>query len=46
MHPKMIAKQIIDFNKATFDNTFDALTALQDHSEKMVRLFLEKANYI
>ena len=44
MHPKMIAKQIIDFNKATFDNTFDALTALQDHSEKMVRLFLEKAS--
>lgn len=44
MHLKMIAKQIIDFNKATFDNTFDTITALQDHSEKMVRLFLEKAS--
>ena len=45
MHPKMIAKQIIDFNKATFDNTFDTITAIQDHSEKMVRLFLEKASF-
>jgi hypothetical protein len=44
MHPKMIAKQIIDFNKAAFDNTFDTITALEDHSEKMVRLFLEKAS--
>jgi len=44
MHPKIIAKQIIDFNKATFDNTLDTITALQDHSEKMVKLFLEKAS--
>ncbi|MGV8058581.1 MAG: hypothetical protein AB2L12_11225 [Smithellaceae bacterium] len=44
MHQKTIAKQIIGFNKATFDNTFNAITILQDHSEKMIRLFLEKAN--
>lgn len=44
MHPKMIAKQIIDFNKASFDNTFDAITVVQDHTEKMVELFLERAN--
>ena len=43
MNPKMIAKQVIDFNKATFDNTFDTITVLQNHSEKMVGLFLEKA---
>jgi hypothetical protein len=43
MHPKMIAKQIIDFNKASFDNTFDTITAVQDHTEKMVELFLETA---
>lgn len=45
MHSKIIAKQIIDFNKAAFDSTFDAITALQDHSEKMVKLFLEKASF-
>ncbi len=44
MYPKIIAKQIIDFNKAAFDNTFDTITALQDHSERMVNLFLEKAS--
>ena len=44
MHPKNIAQQVIDFNKATFDNTFDTITALQDHSEKMVNIFLEKAS--
>ena len=43
MHPKIIAKKVIDFNKANFDNTFEAITVLQDHSEKMVGFFLEKA---
>lgn len=43
MNSKVIAKQIINFNKANFDNTFDAITVLQNHSEKMVDLFLEQA---
>jgi hypothetical protein len=45
MENKLIAKQIIDFNKTTFDNTFDAITVLQDQSEKMVNLFLQKASF-
>lgn len=45
MNSKMIAKQIIDFNKANFDNTFDAITILQNHSEKMIDLFLAKATF-
>jgi hypothetical protein len=44
MHPKMIVKQIIAFNKAAFDNGFDALAVLQYHSEKIMNIFLEKAN--
>jgi hypothetical protein len=43
VHPKTIAKQIIDFNKANFDSAFNAIIILQDHSEKMVEIFLEKA---
>jgi hypothetical protein len=43
MHPTIITKKIIDFHKANFDNTFEAITVLQNHSEKMVGLFLEKA---
>ena len=45
MNPKMIAKQIIDFNKATFDHTFDTITVLQNHSEKMVGSFLGKTTF-
>lgn len=45
MHSKMIAKKIIDFNKAAFDNTFDAIAVLQYHSEKMMMIFCEKANF-
>lgn len=44
MHSQMIAKQIIDFNKTTFDNTFDTIKVLQDHTEKTVGLFLGKAD--
>jgi polyhydroxyalkanoate synthesis regulator phasin len=44
MHPQMIAKQIIDLNKAAFDNAFDTIKILQDNTEKTVKDFLEKAN--
>jgi hypothetical protein len=29
------AKQIIDFQKSTFDNAFDTIVKLQDQAEKM-----------
>lgn len=36
-----IAKQAVDFQKATFDNTFSAITMFQDQSEKAFITFLE-----
>ena len=36
MEPKQIAKQMIDFNKTAFDNSFEAMAVLQDHRMKMV----------
>jgi hypothetical protein len=45
MHPKMIAKQIIDFNKSSFDKTFTAINLLQAHTEKMIKSFLENATF-
>jgi len=45
MHPKTIAKQIIDFNKAAFDSSFDAINLWESHAEKMFQLFVEKANF-
>jgi hypothetical protein len=41
-----MAKQMIDFHKATFDNTFNAMVTLQEQTEKMVSLFLEQAAWM
>ena len=45
MDQKQIAKQMMEFNKTAFDNTFNAMTALQDQTEKLVFQFLEKAQW-
>jgi len=46
MEQKNILKQMIEFNKAAFDNTFNALVMLQDQSERMVNMFLEQATWL
>ena len=46
MEPLKMAKQMIDFNKATFDNTFDAMVLLQEQTEKMVSTFMEQATFL
>ncbi len=43
MEPKQIAKQMIQFNKTAFDNTFDAMNVLQEQTEKMMGMYLEQA---
>ncbi|MDD5170308.1 MAG: hypothetical protein PHN75_15935 [Syntrophales bacterium] len=43
MDPKQIAKQMIQFNKTAFDNTFNAMTVLQEQTEKMMDMYLEQA---
>ena len=42
MDQKQIAKQMVEFNKSIFDNSFAAMTALHDQTEKLIS-FLEKA---
>jgi hypothetical protein len=46
MDTKLMAKQMIDFHKATFDNTFNAMVTLQEQTEKMVNLFIEQASWM
>ena len=46
MEPKQIAKQMIQFNKASFDNTFNAMTMLQEQTEKMVNSFIEQSAWM
>ena len=46
MEYNQMFKQMIDFNKTAFDNTFNALVTLQEQTEKMVNTFLEQATWL
>jgi hypothetical protein len=46
MENKIISKQIIDFYKATFDNTFKALEIMQEQAEKMLQTILLQNTWI
>jgi len=46
MDPLKLTKQMIDFNKASFDNTFTAMVLLQEQAEKMVNAFMEQATWL
>lgn len=43
MDPKNIARQMIAFNKAAFDNNFNAMKALHEQTEKIINKFWEKS---
>ena len=45
MDPKQIAKQIVDFNKTAFDNSFNAMAVIQDQTEKMVNAMMEQTTF-
>ena len=46
METEKIAKQMIDFQKTAFNNTFGAMVALQDQTEKMVNLTIEQSAWL
>lgn len=46
MEQGKIAKQMIDFHKSTFDNTFNAMSILQEQTERMVNMFLEQSPWV
>lgn len=43
---KQILKQMIDFNRAAFNNTFNAMSMLQDQSERVAATLLEQATWL
>lgn len=45
MDPKQIAKQMVDFNKTAFDNSFDAMSVIQDQAERMFTAMVEQTPY-
>jgi polyhydroxyalkanoate synthesis regulator phasin len=46
MDSSKIAKQMIDFQKTTFDNTFSAMVLLQEQAETMANTVLDQATWI
>ncbi len=46
MDQKHMFKQMFDFNKATFDTTFNAMVMLQEQAEKMASTILEQATWL
>ena len=46
MDNRIIVKQMIDFYKSTFDNTFKSFDILQQQAEKMVQTFLQQATWL
>ncbi len=46
MDQKQIAKQMIQFNKTAFDNSFNAMTMVYEQNEKMVGTYLQQATWM
>ncbi len=43
MMDQRMVKQMIGFQKATFDNTFGTISMLQDQAEKATKIFFESS---
>jgi len=46
MVPENFAKQMIAFQKSTFNNTFNALLTLEQQNEKVFNSFMDQSNWI
>ena len=46
MDQKQILKQMIEFNKTTFDNSFNAMVMVQEQTERMVSTFLVQSTWL
>jgi hypothetical protein len=41
MEPNAMLKQMLDFNKTAYDNSFNAMLTIQEQNAKMVNTFLD-----
>jgi len=46
MDQKQILKQMIEFNQATFNNTFQAMVLLQEQFERVAQTAIDQANWL
>lgn len=46
MDQKQLLKQVVDFNKATMDNAYNAMCLMQEQAEKMGQASLDQATWL
>ena len=46
MDQKQIAKQMVQFNKTAFDNSFKAMSLVYEQNEKMMDAFMGQASWM
>jgi len=46
VQPKQLLKQMVDFNKAAFENSFNTMLMLQEQMERMARVYVDQATGI
>ena len=46
MEPNLLLKQMLEFNKTAFDNSFNAMLTIQQQNAKMVDNFVEQATWM
>jgi hypothetical protein len=46
MDSNQMLKQMLDFNKTAFDNSFNAMLTIQEQNEKMFNTFMEQATWM
>jgi polyhydroxyalkanoate synthesis regulator phasin len=46
MDQKEMVKQMIDFQKSSFDNSFNAMKMVQEQTEKIAGTFVDQTNWI
>ncbi len=44
--PKKMIKQMVEFNKTTFENSFKGIAMFQEQIEKMTKAMVEKATWL
>jgi hypothetical protein len=46
MDQKQLLKQMVEFNQATFNNTFQAMSMLQDQFERVAQTAVDQASWL
>ena len=46
MEQKELLKQMIEFNKTTFDNAFNTIVMMQNQTEQMVNSFMNQSSWL